>query len=162
MSKENGVGAHGPFGKGEFNVLSALSNQVDSLKPKADLFGPKAKRIEIERKSMLMEKEHELSSLSGKLPEWISPEGQYLAQMAWLALTTKASLPRSARDIEIRHIHGPIGVLASAMAKSEKYQEPKLEIHLTACPSYLDGHDWEKASTTSNPIFVYQHIDWGK
>lgn len=162
MGKENNTSAHGPFGKGEFNVYSTLKNQVDRLMPKADLFGPEAKKFEKEKRAVLAEKEHELSSLSEKLPEWISPAGQYLAQMAWLVLTEKAALPRSARAGEVQHIYGPIGVLASAMAKSEAYQEPKLEIHLTACPSYINENDWKEESTSPDPVFVYKHINWKK
>lgn len=160
MSKENNESAHGPFGKKELNVYPALQGQVERLKPKPDLFGPETKKYEKEKRIMLMEKEHELASLSGKLPEWISPEGQYLAQTVWLAVTEKATLPRSERDMEIQHACGPIGVLASAVAKSEKYQEPKLEVHLTACPSYLDDEDWRKEQNNQNPIFVYKDVNW--
>ena len=37
-----------------------------------------------------------------------------------------------------------------------------MEIHLTACPSYLDDTDWEKTLRLPDPIFVYEYVNWLK
>ena len=117
---------------------------------------------EAHKVEMTPEKEFELKVINKKMPEWVTAEGRRLGHEAWLAIRNKTSLPRALVDKEIPHDFGPIATLAAAVSKSELYQEPKLEIHLTACPSYLDEIDWEKALIGSTQEFVYESINWMK
>lgn len=118
--------------------------------------------INAEEQKKMKWRECELNVLAKFLPEWISSDGKFVAETSWLAITEESDVPKSERDKELTHPYGPLKIVATAMTKSEKYKMPKLEIHLTACPSYLGSEDWVKQAVVEKPIYIYENILWNK
>ncbi len=96
---------------------------------------------------------HELKILKNNVPQSEWEQGQLL----WLALNHFCFLPGKLHDEEVNHNFGTVKALAAGISKSKLYEQPMLEIHATACPSYLNGSDWNTLGKETG-IYVYQNI----
>lgn len=110
-----------------------------------------AEKIRADKELKLTEKqlEYELRTLHGLLPSELVPEAVNL----WLTIRKFTDIPEVGDAYEeIKHPFGPVKAFAVGLLKSVKYGQPLLELHGTACPSYVPFEQWEKQGLTGSEI----------
>lgn len=75
----------------------------------------------------------------------------------WLKLRSYLAIPASGINEETRHPFGPLATVAAGIAKTYAHGKPGLELHATACPSYLESYDWDIVGKTTG-VYVYQRL----
>jgi len=93
--------------------------------------------------------EFELRVIHKSVPEEIWVEADNL----WLSIRKFMDIPKVG-DIsqEIKHPFGPVNAFANGLIKSLHFGRPMLELHATACPSYVPFEQWEKQGLTGSEI----------
>lgn len=108
-------------------------------------------RIRAVKELQLIEKqlEFELRTLDTLLP----PELVLEATNLWFTIRKFSNIPEVGDAYsEIKHPFGPVKAFAVGLLKSLKYGQPMLELHGTACPSYVPFEQWRRQGLTGSEI----------
>ncbi|MFH0943362.1 MAG: hypothetical protein V1810_04265 [Candidatus Beckwithbacteria bacterium] len=136
------------------SLIETMVNQLASeLVPQAQWGQEKKKQqniLEAKKKYFW----HELKTLSQNIPKSEWEQGQLL----WLTLNHFVSLPDIFHDQEVNHDYGTVKALATGISKSVLHQQPMLELHGTACPSYVPFEQWQAQGLSGAEIASGQLI----